>query len=137
MLNLEHVSLDGSKVDANASKHKAMSYGRMQAETERLEREIREFVTKAERIDAEEDALYGKGKEAHEISEELKRRKVRLERIAKAKVELEQEARRFRRFSLRGTRKVAREWTLVCLCGNLLKLVNSKSDSLHEVLQPT
>ena len=57
LLNLEHVSLDGSKVDANAGKHKAMSYGRMQTETERLEREIREFVTKAERIDAEEDAL--------------------------------------------------------------------------------
>ena len=35
------------------------------------------------------------------------------------------EARNFRRFSLRGARKVAREWTLVCLCGNLLKLVNS------------
>ena len=101
LLNLEHVSLDGSKVDANASKHKAMSYGRMQSETERLEGEIRELVTKAEGIDAEEDELYGKGKEAHEISEELKRRKKRLERIAKAKVELEQEARRAREQELR------------------------------------
>jgi transposase len=54
LLSLEHVSLDGSKVEANASKHKAMSYGRMQTEIERLEREIREFSAKAERVDAEE-----------------------------------------------------------------------------------
>jgi transposase len=126
LLDLEHVSLDGSKVQANASKHKAMSYGRMGTEIERLEREIREFTAQAERIDAEEDKLYGKGKEAHEISEELERRFERLKRIAKAKEELEQEARRFRRFSLRGLRKASAEWTLVCLCGNLLKLVSAQ-----------
>ena len=101
LLSLEHVSLDGSKVDAHASKHKAMSYGRMQTEINRLEREIREFVAQAERVDAEEDELYGKGKEAHEISEELKRRHERLKRIAKAKDELEQEARRARKRELR------------------------------------
>lgn len=109
LLNLEHVSLDGSKVDANASKHKAMSYGRMQSETERLEQEIREFVRKAETVDAEEDELYGKGREAHEISEELKRRQERLERIAKAKVELEQEAKRAREQELRERAKKQRK----------------------------
>lgn len=65
LLDLEHVSLDGTKVEANASKHKAMSYGRMEGEVERLKREIREFAAKAERVDAEEDELYGEGKEAH------------------------------------------------------------------------
>ena len=95
----------------------------MKSEIVRLEREIWEFAAKAEKIDREEDTLYGKGEEAHEIPEELRRRQERLERIAEAKEELEQEARSFRRFSLRGARKVACEWTLVCLCGNLLKLV--------------
>ena len=46
-------------------------------------------------------------------------------------------ARGFRRFSLRGARKVACEWTLVCLCGNLLKLVNAIPESRDQVLQPT
>ncbi len=57
LLDLEHVSLDGSKIEANASKHKAMSHGRMGSEIQRLEHEIREFSEKAERIDAEEDKL--------------------------------------------------------------------------------
>jgi len=43
--------LDGSKVDAPARKHKPMSYGRMQTEIDRLEREIREFAAQAERVD--------------------------------------------------------------------------------------
>ena len=130
LLDLEHVSVDGSKVNANASKHKAMSYGRMQTEIERLEKEIREFSLQAERVDAEEDELYGKGRQAHEISEELRRRENRLERIAEA-------SRGFRRFSLRGMRKVSSEWTLVCLCGNLLKLLTTKPESLEKALQTT
>jgi transposase len=101
LLDLEHVSLDGSKVEANASKHKAMSYGRMEQEVERLEREIREFTAKAERVDAEEDELYGEGREAHELREELRRREERLKRIARAKRELEEEARRGREQELR------------------------------------
>ncbi len=66
LLDLKHVSLDGSKVQANASKHKAMSYGRMRTELERLEREIREMSAQAQKIDSEEDTLYGEGKDAHE-----------------------------------------------------------------------
>jgi transposase len=96
LLDLEHVSLDGSKIEANASKHKAMSYGRMEQEVARLELEIREFTAKAEAVDAEEDELYGEGKEAHEIGEELRRREERLKRIAQAKRGLEEEARRER-----------------------------------------
>jgi transposase len=101
LLDLEHVSLDGTKVEANASKHKAMSYGRMEGEVERLKREIRELAAKAERVDAEEDELYGEGKEAHEVGEELRRREGRLKRIAEAKLELEEEARRGREAELR------------------------------------
>jgi hypothetical protein len=62
LLDLEHVSLDGLKIEASGSKHEAMSQGRMEAEVKRLEREIREFTAKAVRVDAEEDELYGKGK---------------------------------------------------------------------------
>jgi len=101
LLDLEHVSLDGSKVEASASKHKAMSYQRMETEIERLEREIREFGAKAEEIDAAEDERYGEGKDAHEIADELKRREQRLERIADAKRELEREARQAREEQLR------------------------------------
>lgn len=101
LLDLEHVSLDGSKIEANASKHKAMSYGRMRSELERLEGEIRELAAKAAEIDAEEDERYGVGKDAHEIRDELRRREQRLERIAKAKHELEREARQARERELR------------------------------------
>jgi len=101
LLDLEHVSLDGTKVEANASKHKAMSYGRMEGEVERLKREIREYAAKAARVDAEEDERYGEGKEAHEIGEELRRREERIKRIAKAKQELGEEARRVREQELR------------------------------------
>ena len=132
-----------------------------------MEKEIREFSLQAERVDAEEDELYGKGRQAHEISAELRRRENRLERIAEASRALEveakqareaelrdqvvrlrkaivepvfgqaKEARGFRRFSLRGMRKVSSEWTLVCLCGNLLKLLTTKPESLEKALQTT
>ncbi len=101
LVDLEHVALDGSKVDANASKHKAMSHGRMEEEIERLDREVRELLARAEQADAEEDERYGPGREAHEISGELSRREKRLEVIRKAKAELEEEAREARIKKLR------------------------------------
>jgi len=109
LLDLEHVSVDGSKVEANASRHKAMSYERMESEIARLEREIRVFAAEAERVDAKEDVLFGEGKEAHELAEELRRRDERLKRIAKAKAELEQEARRARELELRERSRKLRE----------------------------
>ncbi len=51
LVKLGHVSLDGTKVKANASKHKAMSYGRMQEEEKRLEAEVRELLKKAQEMD--------------------------------------------------------------------------------------
>jgi transposase len=109
LMKLEHVSLDGTKVNANASKHKAMSHGRMESEIERLEGEIQGLLFKADAIDAKEDELYGKGKEAHAIPEELKSRQKRLEAIRKAKEELEEEARHAKAEELRERAKSQRD----------------------------
>jgi predicted transcriptional regulator len=59
MVNLGHIALDGTKLKANASKHKAMSYGRMKQEEARLKREIDELMLQAEVADAEEDEAFG------------------------------------------------------------------------------
>jgi len=101
LVKLEHVSLDGSKINANASKHKAMSHARMESEVERLEGEIHDLLAKATTIDQEEDDLYGEGKQAHPIADELRHREQRLEAIRKAKAELEEEGRRAKAEQLR------------------------------------
>ena len=93
LVKLGHVALDGTKVKANASKHKAMSYQRMQETEARLQREVEALLRQAEQVDAEEDGRYGKGKRGDEIPEELKRRETRLAKIRAAKAELEAEAR--------------------------------------------
>ncbi len=62
LVKLGHVALDGTKIKANASKHKAMSYERMKKEDERLKEKVAELLAAAEDADAEEDALYGKSK---------------------------------------------------------------------------
>jgi len=62
LVKLGHVALDGTKIKANASKHKAMSYKRMKEEESRLEAEVAELLKKAESVDEEEDQRYGKGK---------------------------------------------------------------------------
>jgi len=93
LVRLGHIALDGTKVKANASKHKAMSYGRMKKTREELEREIEDLLSRAEAADAEEDACYGKGKKGWDLPEELKRRETRLERIKEAMGVLEAEAR--------------------------------------------
>jgi len=66
LIKLGHVALDGTKVGANASKHKAMSYRRMKQEIARLEGEVEQLLTRAEAIDTEEDTLYGAGKRRNE-----------------------------------------------------------------------
>ena len=92
LVKLGHVALDGTKVKANASKHKAMSYQRMQETETRLQREVEALLRQAEEVDAEEDARYGKGKRGDELPEELQRRESRLAKIQAAKAELEAEA---------------------------------------------
>ncbi len=64
-----HVSLDGSKVQANASKHKAMSYGRMREEEKKLAAEIELLMRRADEADALEDKEHGPGKRGDEVAE--------------------------------------------------------------------
>ena len=93
LVRLGHVAIDGTKVQANASKHKAMSYERMGENEQRLEREVHELLAQAAARDAAEDAQYGKGRRGDELPEELARRESRLRKIREAKAELEAEAR--------------------------------------------
>jgi transposase len=92
LVSLGQVALDGTKIRANASKHKAMSHERMLKSERQLEAEMRALLRKAELIDAQEDGQYGKGRRGDELPEELQRRSSRLEWIRKAKAELEAEA---------------------------------------------
>lgn len=92
LVKLGHVALDGTKVKANASKHKAMSYGRMLKREEELKQEIAELLKRAEEADQAEDGTYGKGKRGDELPQELARRETRLAKIQEAKAALEAEA---------------------------------------------
>ena len=92
-LKLGRVALDGSKVKANASKHKAMSYGRMEETEKRLRKEVRELLKQAEAVDEEEDKRYGRECQGEELPEELQRRETRIARIREAKKALEERAR--------------------------------------------
>lgn len=92
LVKLGHVALDGTKVKANASKHKAMSYERMCETEKRLEEEVKKLLAAAEQKDAEEDARHGKGRSGDELPKELARRESRLSKIREAKAELEKEA---------------------------------------------
>src|SRR5712672_266547 len=92
-MKLGRVALDGSKVKGNASKHKAMSYGRMEETEKRLREEVRELLKQAEAADQEEDERYGRGGQGDELPEELQRRETRIVRIREAKRALEERAR--------------------------------------------
>lgn len=93
LVKLGHVALDGTKMQANASKHKAMSYGRMSETEKKLQDEVNRLLAEAERVDAAEDARFGKGKRGDELPAELARRESRLKKIREAKAALEAEAR--------------------------------------------
>jgi transposase len=92
MVKLGNLSTDGTKMGANASRHKAMSYGYMTKEIERLEAEIEQLLKQAEELDAEQDAALG-SRRGDELPDELKRREERLAKIREAKARLEAEAR--------------------------------------------
>jgi transposase len=91
LVKLGHISIDGTKMKANASKHKAMSYERMNETEKKLEAEVARLLADAEKVDAEEDEKYG-SKRGDELPEELRRRESRLAKIRAAKAALEQEA---------------------------------------------
>lgn len=113
LVKLGHVSVDGTKVKANASKHKAMSYERMVEEEARLKAEIEELQKRGDAQDVAEDQRYGTGNEEFELPQELSRREERLKRIEEARRALEDEAKAKRAEALRkqaeNIRKSAKE----------------------------
>lgn len=92
LVKLGRVALDGSKVKANASRHKAMSYERMLETEQRLQQEIDALLTEAERVDEEDDAQFG-DRHGDELPDELARRETRLKKIREVREALEQQAR--------------------------------------------
>jgi transposase len=92
LVKLGHVALDGTKMKANASKHKAMSYERMKKDEKELKSKVNELLEAADQIDADEDARYGKDRRGDELPEDLRRAKTRLARIRELKAKLEAEA---------------------------------------------
>lgn len=92
-MKLGRVALDGTKIKANASKHKAMSYERMKQQEEAIREQVKELMAKAAARDAEEDTLFGKDKRGDELPEELQRRETRLARIREAQRVVEERAR--------------------------------------------
>jgi transposase len=93
LVRLGHIALDSTKVKADASRHKAMSYGRMKQEEKRLKEEIDQLLSSAEAVDRQEDQEYGTDRRGDELPQELARRQSRLKRIQEAKKALEAEAR--------------------------------------------
>jgi transposase len=93
MVKLGHVALDGTKIQANASKHESMSYGKMKKAESRLKAEIERWFEEADRLDREEDQLYGADKSGDEMPEWVADKQQRLEKIRQAKAALEAEAR--------------------------------------------
>jgi transposase len=92
LVKLGHVALDGTKIKANASKHKAMSYGRMEERAMELEAEVAGWLSAAEAADAEEDKLHGRNKTGEEMPDWIADKQRRAEKIRQAKAELEAEA---------------------------------------------
>ena len=89
LVQLGTVAVDGSKLKANASKHKAMSYGRMKEEEQRLRQEIQDLLARATKADAAEDKHYGRDQRGDELPAELSRREDRLKTIEAARERLE------------------------------------------------
>lgn len=92
LVKLGHVALDGTKVQGNASKHKAMSYERMLKSELELADEIEKLLAQAAEVDGQEDTKLGKGQRDEDLPEEIRRREDRLATIRAAKVRLEAEA---------------------------------------------
>jgi transposase len=87
------IALDGTKIKANASRHKAMSYDRMPEEEARLKQEIAAILAEAASADTTEDAAHGRDRRGDELPQELARRQSRLAKIQQAKAMLEERAR--------------------------------------------
>jgi hypothetical protein len=92
-VKLGRVALDGTKMKANASRHKAMSYDRMQEKDKQIRAEVKQLLEQAAAADAEEDMRHGRDQRGDELPEELQRRESRLKKIREARRALEARAR--------------------------------------------
>src|SRR5438552_2856874 len=92
-MKVGRVAVDGTKVKANASQHKAMSYDRMQEKEKQLKAEVKQLLEQAEAADAAEDQQYGKDRRGNELPAELQRRETRIKKIQEVKRAVEQRAR--------------------------------------------
>jgi transposase len=92
LVRLGHVAVDGTKLRANASKHKAMSYGRMQQEEPKLAAEVKAWMDRAQAADDADDAEHGADRRGDEMPDWMANKQRRLERIRAAKAQLEAEA---------------------------------------------
>jgi hypothetical protein len=93
MVKLGHVAVDGTKIRANASKHKAMSYGRMNQTTKRLKQEVDDWLSKANVVDQSEDQDFGPDNSGHQMPDWCKNKQERIKKIKAAKKALEERAR--------------------------------------------
>jgi transposase len=109
LVKLGHVALDGTKIKANASKHKAMSYERMEQRAAELEAQVAKWLSAAEAADAEEDKLHGHDKTGEEMPAWVADKQQRAERIRKAKAELEAEAKAAVEAKLKAEAEVAKK----------------------------
>jgi len=91
LVKLGHVALDGTKIKANASKHKAMSYARMKEVEPQLAAEVARWFTEADIVDREEDSRHGE-RRGDELPAWVQRKQERLAKIREAKAALEAEA---------------------------------------------
>jgi transposase len=92
LVKLGHVALDGTKIQANASKHKAMSYGRMKQRAAELGAEVQKWLAQAEAVDAAEDAALGRKRRGDELPEWVANKQKRLAKMREAMAALEAEA---------------------------------------------
>ena len=92
LVGLDHVAVDGTKIKANASKHKSMSYARMVEAEAELAREVAEWLSRARVEDAAEDVAHGSTRRGDEPPDWMRDKQARLARIRAAKAELEAEA---------------------------------------------
>jgi len=92
LVKLGHVAVDSTKIKANAAKRQSLTYERMNKTERELSAEVTRLLNEAQRIDEQEDRLYGKGKRGDELPPELRQRETRLAKIRELKAELEREA---------------------------------------------
>lgn len=101
LVKLGHVAVDGTKIKADASRHKAKSYERFTAEEQALMERIQQMLERSERVDQDEDEKFGEGKREFDLPKELARKQGRLEKIRELKAEMEADAKKARAEELR------------------------------------